>query len=279
LQAITAATQRITATQLNERISPRVWPSELTSLATAFDGMLARLEDSFSRLSQFSTDIAHELRTPINNLMGEVDVALTRSRTAQEYRQVLESSLEECSRLSRIIDSLLFVARAENTEVKIQVSWFDATKEIRAVLEFYEAVSEEEGVQLQAEGQATLYGDVILFRRALSNLLANGLRYTSRGGKIGVSIREDSEQAIVVEVADTGSGIAAEHLPKIFDRFYRVDPARSGHSEGTGLGLAIVKSIMELHGGSVAVRSEVGKGTVFTLRFPVHAPRPASVPA
>src|SRR5437016_11323333 len=126
LHAITEATQRITATQLNERISPRSWPTELTSLATAFDGMLARLEDSFSRLSQFSTDIAHELRTPINNLMGEVDVALTRSRTAQEYRQVLESSLEECSRLSRIIDSLLFVARAENTEVKIKAAWFDA---------------------------------------------------------------------------------------------------------------------------------------------------------
>ena len=279
IQAITEAAQRTTATQLNARINPRAWPKELTSLATEFDGMLARLEDTFNRLSQFSADIAHELRTPINNLMGEVEVALARTRTAPEYRQVLESSLEECSRLSRIIDSLLFVARAENTEVKIQASWFDATKEIGAVFDFYEAVSEEEAVQLQAEGQATLYGDVILFRRALSNLLANALRYTPRGGKIRVSVRNDSEQNIVVEVADTGAGIAAEHLPRIFDRFYRVDPARSGHSEGTGLGLAIVKSIMELHGGSVAVRSEPGEGTVFTLRFPVHAHRPAALPA
>src|SRR5205814_7192416 len=141
LQAITEATQKITATQLNERISARGWPTELISLATEFDGMLGRLEDTFNRLSQFSADIAHELRTPINNLMGEVDVALTRSRTAQEYRQVLESSLEECGRLSRIIDSLLFVARAENTEVKIKSAWFDATKEIQAVLEFYDALS------------------------------------------------------------------------------------------------------------------------------------------
>src|SRR5438876_6772995 len=172
LEAITEATQRITATQLNERISPRSWPKELTTLATEFDGMLARLEDYFNRLSRFSADIAHELRTPINNLMGEVEVALSRSRTAQEYRQVLESSLEECGRLSRIIDSLLFVARAENTEVKIKAAWFDATKEIQAVLEFYDALSSEEGVELKAQGKATLFGDAILFRRALSNLLA-----------------------------------------------------------------------------------------------------------
>src|SRR5439155_23003408 len=131
LEHITESVQRITATQLNERISPKAWPKELTSLATEFDEMLARLEDSFGRLSQFSADIAHELRTPINNLMGEVEVALSRSRTAPEYQGVLESSLEECSRLSRLIDSLLFVARAENTEVKIQACWFDATKEIR----------------------------------------------------------------------------------------------------------------------------------------------------
>jgi two-component system heavy metal sensor histidine kinase CusS len=275
LQAITEATQRITATQLNERISPRAWPSELTSLATEFDGMLGRLEDTFKRLSQFSADIAHELRTPINNLMGEVDVALARSRTVQEYRQVLESSLEECSRLSRIIDSLLFVARAENTEVKIQASWFDATKEIRAVLDFYEALSSEEGVEVEAEGEATLYGDMVLFRRALSNLLGNALRHTPRGGKIRVAIKNEADQMVEVRVSDNGVGIPAEHLPKIFDRFYRVDPARSRHPEGTGLGLAIVKSIMELHGGSVAVQSQLGKGTTCTLRFPNQTDNPA----
>ena len=272
LQAITEAAQRITATQLNERISARAWPKELTILATEFDEMLARLEDTFNRLSQFSADIAHELRTPINNLMGEVEVALSRGRTAPEYRTVLESSLEECSRLSRMIDSLLFLARAENTELKIQASWFDATKEIRAVLDFYEALSAEEGVEVTAEGQSTLHGDVILFRRALSNLLANALRYTPRGGKVLISIENDSDLAVMVRVIDNGAGIPTEHLPKIFDRFYRVDPSRSRHPEGTGLGLAIVKSIMDLHGGSVTVVSESGKGTTFTLRFPSHRP-------
>ena len=269
LQAITQAAQKITATQLNERISPQAWPSELISLATEFDNMLGRLEDTFNRLSQFSADIAHELRTPINNLMGEVEVALARSRTAEEYQHLLESNLEECGRLSRMIDSLLFVARAENTEVKIQPAWFDGPKEIRAVFDFYEALSEEEGVQLELLGQGTVYGDVILFRRALGNLLANALRYTSPGGKISVSLQSVENEAVEIRVADTGEGIAPEHLSKIFDRFYRADPARSRHPEGTGLGLAIVKSIMELHGGTVTVQSEPGKGTVFTLLFPL----------
>ncbi len=270
LQAITEAVQRMTAIQLSERISPRSWPKELTTLATEFDEMLARLQDTFNRLSQFSADIAHELRTPINNLMGEVEVALARGRTAQEYRQVLESSLEECNRLSRMIDSLLFLARAENTEMKIQASWFDATKEIRAVLDFYDALSAEQGVVLESQGQSVLFGDVILFRRALSNLLGNALRYTPREGKIMVSIRNDSDQLIEVRIADTGSGIAAEHLPRIFDRFYRVDPSRARHPEGTGLGLALVKSIMDLHSGHVKVESELGKGTTFILSFPVQ---------
>ncbi len=271
LQAITEAAQKITAAQLNERISPRAWPKELTMLATEFDEMLARLQATFSRLSQFSADIAHELRTPINNLMGEVDVALSRGRTADEYRLVLESSLEECGRLSRMIDSLLFLARAENTELKVQTSWFDATKEIRAVLDFYDALAAEGGVELESQGASALHGDVILFRRALSNLLGNALRYTPSGGKILISIRNESDQRVEVRIADSGSGIPAEHLTKIFDRFYRVDPSRSRHPEGTGLGLAIVKSIMDLHGGTVSAESEVGKGTTFTLTFPIHA--------
>ena len=271
LQAITEAAQRITAAQLNERITPRAWPKELTMLAIEFDEMLARLQDTFIRLSQFSADLAHELRTPINNLMGEVDVALSRRRTADEYRQVLESSLEECGRLSRMIDSLLFLARAENTEVKAQTCWFDATKEIRAVLDFYDALAAEGGVELELQGASALHGDVILFRRALSNLLGNALRYTPSGGKILVAIRNESDQRVEVRISDSGSGIPAEHLPRIFDRFYRVDPSRSRHAEGTGLGLAIVKSIMDLHGGTASAESEVGKGTTFTLTFPIHA--------
>ena len=267
LEKITQAAEHITASQLHERINPAEWPQELTALATAFDRMLSRLEESFTRLSQFSADLAHELRTPINNLMGEVGVALTRQRPTEEYREVLESSLEECGRLSRMIDSLLFLARADKAEAQLQRHAFDAGREIGAVVEFFEAMAAELSVRVTWQGQATLHGDVILFRRVASNLLSNALHFTPRGGTVAISIRAGDDQAIEVTVRDTGCGIAAEHLPRIFDRFYRVDPARSQHS-GTGLGLAIVKSIMELHGGSVTVQSEPGKGTTFTLRFP-----------
>lgn len=270
LQEITKAAQQVTATQLHERIGPAGWPKELTALALAFDGMLHRLEDSFTRISQFSADLAHELRTPINSLMGEAEVALSRDRTPGEYRQALESTLEECARLSRLADSLLFLARAENTEIRIDRLLFDVFKEMEAVREFYDAVAQEHGVEVRCQGSALLYADPILFRRAISNLLSNALQYTPRGGKITLSGRETEGQTVEVHVSDTGAGIDPEHLPKIFDRFYRADPARSKYPQGTGLGLSIVKSIMDLHGGKVTIQSEPSKGTTAILRFPNH---------
>jgi two-component system heavy metal sensor histidine kinase CusS len=268
LQEITKSVQRITSTRLHERIGAMQWPKELYSLAAAFDDMLSRLEDSFTRLSQFSADLAHELRTPINNLMGEAEVALSRVRTPGEYRQVLESNLEEYDRLSRMIDSLLFLARAESAEAKIEQSLFDTRKEIEAVLEFHNVVAEEQGVVLTCYREALLYANPILFRRTVSNLLSNALQYTPRGGKITIYVREMNDQSVEVSINDTGSGIEPEHLPRIFDRFYRADRSRSRYPQGTGLGLAIVRSIMEMHGGTAAIQSEPGKGTTVTLRFP-----------
>jgi len=268
MKAITQTAERITAVQLHERIDPARWPKELTALATAFDQMLDRLEESFTRLSQFSADLAHELRTPIHNLMGEAEVALSRNRTPEEYRDVLESSLEEFAKLSRMIDGLLFLARAESTGRSIERSPLDARKEINAVAEFHEALAEEQGIRIVCEGNATVQADPILFRRALSNLLSNALQYTPRGGRITVSARSVANIGVEVRVKDTGSGIAPEHLPKIFDRFYRVDSARSQFPQGFGLGLAIVRSIMDLHGGAVGIQSEPSKGTTVTLTFP-----------
>jgi two-component system heavy metal sensor histidine kinase CusS len=276
LEEITHAAQRITVTQLHARIQAGRWPTELRALASEFDKMLARLEESFIRLSQFSADIAHELRTPVNNLLGEAEVALSRSRTTPEYREVLESSLEEFGRLRRMIDSLLFLARAENAETRLERTEFDVVKEIRSVVEFYEPLSEETGVKLtcpQATGsrpsRVMLWADSILFRRALSNLIGNALHHTPRGGEVEIVARETSDQWVEVSVRDTGCGIAAEHHEKIFDRFYRVDPARTSHP-GTGLGLPIVKSIAHLHCGSVRLESDIGKGSTFTLRFPAN---------
>lgn len=200
--------------------------------------------------------------------MGEAEVALSRTRTLDEYRHVLESSLEEYGRLSRMIDSLLFLARAESRDTQIKRSLLNAFKEIKAVQEFYESVAEEQGVEVTCQGNALLNVDPILFRRAVSNLLSNALQYTPRGGKVTLSVKQTDDECVEVSVSDTGSGIDPEHLPKIFDRFYRADRARSQHPQGAGLGLAIVKSIMDLHGGTVAIKSEPDKGTTVTLRFP-----------
>lgn len=275
LEAITQAAQRITATQLHERLDPVRWPKELTALATAFDAMLARLADAFARMSQFSADLAHELRTPLNNLMGEAEVALSRARASDEYRQVLESSLEEYARLSHMIDNLLFLARVDSPEVQLERSLVEALKEIETVREFHEAMAEEQGIEVTCHGNALVYADPMLLRRAVSNLLSNALQYTPRGGQVTVSVKTFADHAVAVSVSDTGCGIDAEHLPRIFDRLYRADRARSQHPQGTGLGLAIVQSIMHIHHGTVTIHSEPGKGSTAILRFPPppNAPR------
>jgi two-component system heavy metal sensor histidine kinase CusS len=237
----------------------------LQPLAIAFDQMLDRLEDSFTRLSRFSADLAHELRTPIANIRGETEVALTRPRSPGEYQKVLESSLGECERLSAIIDSLLFLARAEAADRSIQPARFDGRAEIEKIAEFYRPVAEERAITLTCTGNAEIDADPVLFRRAVSNLIENALRYTPEAGgiSIGLAARDGD---VHVAVQDNGSGIAAEHLPRVFDRFYRADPARSPH--GSGLGLALVKSIADLHGGTAEITSEVSRGTRVTLTLP-----------
>ena len=272
LTQITAAAQRIGPTQLHERIGSTHWPQELTALAEAFDGMLERLEDSFARLSQFSADMAHELRTPINNLMGEAEVSLSKPRTTEEYQRVLASSLEECGRLSRLIDSMLFLARAENAETELKRSALDVRREMEAVREYYDVVAEEQGVEVACAGEGKLNADPLLFRQALGNLVSNALHYTPRGGKVLISVAPPSDGWMDVAVTDTGTGIDPEHLPRIFDRFDRADRSRSQHPQGLGLGLAIVKSILALHGGTVAIKSAPGTGTTVILKFPGNAP-------
>ena len=265
LAEMTAAAGRIHAAQLHERLASAGWPAELCVLAAAFDAMLARLDESFTRLSQFSADLAHELRTPLSNLRGEAEIALTQSRTPDAYREVLASSIEELDRLAGMIESLLFLARAEQPHTRIARQPLDGRAEADAVRDFHEAAAEEQGVRLIVEGSARVDAEPAMLRRALTNLVSNALAHTPRGGTITVRAVEQNG-ATVFRVSDTGPGIAPEHLPRIFDRFYRADPARSGG--GAGLGLAIAKSIMELHGGSAAVQSADGEGSTFTLRFP-----------
>lgn len=265
IAAMTSAVGRIGPEHLNERLTRAEWPRELQPLANGFDAMLDRLEDSFTRLSQFSADLAHELRTPVGNIRGEAEVALTRTRSADEYRAVIESTVAECERLSKMIDNLLFLARAEAPERHVERKCFEGRAAIENIASYYEAMAEERGVTIRVEGDAEVCADPILFGRAITNLVSNALRFTDSGGNVRVALTA-AAGATEVAVIDTGAGIASEHLPRIFDRFYRVDASRS--SEGTGLGLALVKSIAELHRGTATVTSEIGRGTTVTLRFP-----------
>jgi len=265
LGEMTQSLRRVGPKQLHERLPPENWPRELRSLAVAFDDMLDRLEDSFTRLSQFSADLAHELRTPIANILGEAEVALTRPRAPEEYCEVLESAVTECQRLTHIVDNLLFLARTEAAEGHCQRTTFAGRAAIEKIAEFYQPVAEEQKLMLRCSGEGNIVADRMLFDRAVSNLVENALHHTPAGGTISISIANGADQSEVA-VTDTGSGIASEHLTRVFDRFYRADSSRS--SEGLGLGLALVKSITDLHGGSASVESELNRGTKVSLTFP-----------
>jgi two-component system heavy metal sensor histidine kinase CusS len=265
LREMTQLVGRIGPTHLNERVASTGWPRELQPLANAFDDMLKRLDDSFTRLSQFSADLAHELRTPIANMMGEAQVALTRDRTVAEYRETIASAIGECERLARIVDNLLFVARVDAAREPIARQRFDARAAVEKISAFYETIADDQHVTISCSGQGQIYADSNLFERAVGNLLENALRFTPENGSIQITLSEHDAD-FEIAVSDNGCGIAPEHLPRVFDRFYRVESSRS--SDGAGLGLALVKSIVDLHGGSVKIESKVGHGTTVTLRFP-----------
>jgi two-component system, OmpR family, heavy metal sensor histidine kinase CusS len=266
LREMTQSVARIGPTHLKERVTPAEWPRELKPLAIAFDDMLKRLDDSFTRLSQFSADLAHELRTPIANIIGEAQVALTRDRTAVEYRETIESTVGECERLSRIVDNLLFVARVDAASEPIARKRFDACAAVEKIAAFYQTVAEDHHVTITCSGEGHIYADPDLFERALGNLLDNALRFTPESGSIQIGLSEHDGR-FEVAVSDNGRGIDPEHLPRVFDRFYRADSSRG--SDGAGLGLALVKSIVDLHGGSAIIESNVGRGTTVKLIFPL----------
>lgn len=272
---IAAMARRISSTNLLERIDAEGYPLELASLAGTFNKMLDRLQEAFERISRFSADIAHDLRTPVNNIRGEAEVALARARTVDEYREVLESSLEESVRLSDLISDLLFLARTESPLVHLRWERVDVTGLLQGLREYHEASALEAGISLHAKASAEpviAEVDRMLMQRAVDNLISNAVAHTPRGGSVELTTR--TEGALVrIDVADTGIGIPAEALPRVFDRFFRVDPSRSQASGGTGLGLAIVQGIVSLHGGSTEITSEPGLGTTVTLRVHTTATR------
>jgi len=275
VEEIAATARSITSTNLRERIRAEGYPSELASLAGTFNEMLDRLEKSFERISRFSADIAHDLRTPVNNIRGEAEVALARARTADEYRDVLESSLEEAVRLSELIGDLLFLARADSPLNELRRERLNVGELLTTVRDYYEASAANGGISLVAVESAeplTAELDRSLMLRAVSNLVSNAIAHTPPGGMVTVAGSSDNLE-MRIQVSDTGTGIPPEALPRVFDRFFRVDPSRSKNSGGTGLGLAIVQSIMTLHGGKAEITSELGRGTCVTLHIPAPAAR------
>jgi two-component system, OmpR family, heavy metal sensor histidine kinase CusS len=266
LRRVAATARRLSAERLGERLAESDSPAEVRELVEAFNGMLARLEDAFRRLSEFSADIAHELRTPVSNLMTQTEVALSRSRSAEEYREVLASNLEEFERIARMVSDMLFLAQADKGRLPRPGEVVALADEARALADFYEALAEEQGVAIAVSGEASVTGDRLMLRRAVSNLLSNALRHTPRGGTVAIEIGETGKEATLA-VSNPGEAIPAEELSRIFERFHRVGADRRRHGEGAGLGLAITRSIVEAHGGRVSVASRPGT-TSFTLHLP-----------
>jgi two-component system, OmpR family, heavy metal sensor histidine kinase CusS len=267
--------KQISANRACRRVEPERWPHEVATLATALDDVLNRLDDVRSRQGRLTADLAHELRTFVHGLMGQTEIALSKECPAGEYRRILESNLEEYDRLARKLNGLLFLARADDPKNQIERSRHDARAELEAVREFHESLAEDRGVSVVCTGQADLYADPILFRRAVSNLLSNALRHTPKGGQIVLSAEQTEDHGTLVRVSDTGCGIADKDMPRLCERLHFPVQDIPRRADGTGLGLAIVKSIAELHSGTISVQSRQGQGTVVTLCFPNPAPGPA----
>lgn len=266
LRDVAQSAAHVTVGKLDTRIPSGRAPLELEALIESLNSMLTRLELGFQRLSQYTSDLAHDLRTPLGNMRGASEVALARSRSADEYQAVLVSNIEECERLSRMVENVLFLARADNPQYVTTALDLPVRDELQRVAEYFEGIADDAGIAIHVEASGQLHADVDLFRRAVSNLLANALRYTARGAAVSITAHE-APDGVTVTVANPGTPIAPEHLSRLFDRFYRVDESRSNSADSTGLGLAIVRTIMELHGGSASVESDAA-ATQFHLHFP-----------
>jgi two-component system heavy metal sensor histidine kinase CusS len=261
--------KNISIDSLTTRIKTGDLPNELIPLGESFNLMLDKLHNSFNQISQFSSDIAHELRDPLNNLLGINEVALTHQYSLDKYRETCESTLEEGRYLLKLIENLWFIAQSDHSQLPINKSLINIKTEMLNLIEYYEPYAVEYGIQLACEVEALLHANVLLFKRALSNLLSNALKYTPSKGKINIQIKSTKEY-VILTINDSGSGIDEKHLPKLFNRFYRVDNSRSSHTGGLGLGLAIVKSIMDLHQGTISINSKVNSGTSISLNFPIN---------
>ena len=268
LRRMSAVARGVSAQSLNARLPETDMPPELAEMAHHFNAMLGRLDDSFQRLSAFSADIAHELRTPLSNLLTHTQVTLTRPRPIEDYREALHSNLEELQWMAPLVNDLLYLAQEDHGLLMPRRTPLDLAEEVDVLLEFFAPLAEDAQVRLSRDGNAQMEGDRSMLRRALSNLLDNALRFTPAQGEVRVLIVEQPK-VLSLTVENTGGGISEDLLPRLFDRFYRADPARhEGSNEHAGLGLAITRSIIRAHGGQIRCESNRG-----WTRFVIELPR------
>jgi two-component system heavy metal sensor histidine kinase CusS len=267
LRRLVARAEEMSTSRLALPLPELETSGELKELEHAFNGMLARLDESFTRLSQFSSNLAHDMRTPLTNLLAAAQVALSQRRSAEDYRDVIESSVDEYQRLSRMIEDMLFLARSDQADAPLSLRSLDAVAEAERVAGYYETMAEDAQVTIEVTGEGAVQADLLLFQRALSNLLSNALVQAPQGSAITIDCKQEPGST-TLSVSDSGAGIDARHIERIFERFCRVDPSRHGSASGTGLGLAIVKSIMNSHAGQCGCESRPHVSTRFWLQFP-----------
>ncbi|MFS7347223.1 Cu(+)/Ag(+) sensor histidine kinase [Rahnella inusitata] len=271
LRNVSRKIKSISSENLDVRLDSDRVPIELEQLVISFNQMIERIEDVFTRQANFSADIAHEIRTPITNLVTQTEIVLSQTRTDEELKDVLYSNLEEYNRMAKMTSDMLFLAQADNNQLIPERAMIDLRSEVIKVFDFFEAWAEEREVSLNVEGSASrVEGDPLMLRRVINNLLSNAIRYTPKKMTVTVHIQEHNQWVDLI-VENPGVPIPKEHLSRLFDRFYRVDPSRQRKSEGSGIGLAIVKSIVNAHKGKISVTSGT-VSTCFIISLPVTAP-------
>ncbi len=269
IDKITATTEKITATNLSQRLPLQGTNDELDRLAITINKMIERLEKSFQKLTQFTADAAHELRTPLAALKGETEILLSRKRSSEEYREALANNLERLNFLIRIVNDLLLLSQADEGSESLQIEDVNLTELLKELWEAFNLVAAQKNINFTIDGSEELFikGDRIKLTQLFSNLIDNAIKYTSEGGKITLTLHNENGKVKTI-LKDNGIGIPEDEIPRIFDRFYRVDKSRSRRLGGVGLGLSLCQWIVEAHQGTIKVESKLHQGSTFTVILP-----------
>ena len=264
-------TKRISAERLGDRLSIENSQDELGKLGTVFNDMLGRLQAAFDQLRRFTSDASHELRAPLTAIRSVGEVALQDQRSPAEYRDVIGSMLEEVDRLTRLSERLLALSRADAGHVQLQREDIPLVRLAKEASSVVEVLAEEKQQQIDIEGDANLVVSVdrLILRQAIVNLLDNAIKYSPPGSQILVRVQSGGDKQVFLDAVDQGPGIPSEHQPHVFDRFFRVDKARTREWGGAGLGLSITRWAVEVHGGDITLESEEGKGSMFRVSLPL----------